>query len=208
MKGDESVRENESLGHVTESDLAGYLDNDLGPADRRRVEAHLDACVECRLELVAVQRLAASYRSSMRRIPRPVWAGLGVGAALAAVLAGLMLLPRGHTVAPPLPDTVRAPVQEAGREGRRRIDVVAPPSDTAVPGQALVFAWRATAADVYRLTVLTDSGDPVWSLETADTSAAVPTGIRLRPGAYFWRVDAIADGISATSGAHRFLVVR
>ena len=202
--GDESVRDSGALGHVSESDLAGYLDNDLSPADRRRVEAHLDACAQCRLELIDVRRLAASYEAATPRATRRGWMPAAAVTALAAGLAALLLIPRSHDT------TVRQvePVRSAGREGQLQIEVASPASDVAVAAATVVFTWRAARADVYRLTLLTESGEPVWSLETADTTALVPSGTRLKPGAYFWRVDAIADGITATSGARRLLVTR
>jgi hypothetical protein len=72
-----------------------------------------------------------------------------------------------------------------------------------------MFQWRSRQGDSYRVTVLTESGEPVWTAETTDTSISLPTGITLEPGrGYFWRVDAVADGLSATSGVQRFQVVR
>jgi anti-sigma factor RsiW len=197
------VHESGALGHVTESDLAGYLDHDLAPADRLRVEAHLDACAQCRLELIEVQRLAASYQAATRRTARR-WIPVAALTALAASVAALLLIPRIRETT-----TQRVePVRSAGREGQLQIEVASPASDVAVAAATVVFTWRAARADVYRLTLLTESGEPVWSLETADTTALVPSGTRLKPGAYFWRVDAIADGITATSGARRLLVTR
>jgi anti-sigma factor RsiW len=198
------VRENGFDAHVSEGELAGFLDGDLDPAVRRRVEEHLDACAACRGELIAVQRLAASYDAAGRP-SRRVWAGLAAAAAIAAVLGGVVLWPRATPLIGLHPDTVRAPIQPVSGEGRPHIDVLAPASET-VAVSALHFAWRPAAADAYRLTVLSDSGDPVWSVETTDTSAALSPGVRLRPGAYFWRVDAIAAGITATSGAQRLLI--
>lgn len=205
--GDERVHESGALGHVTESDLAGYLDNDLAPADRQRVESHLDACAQCRLELVEVQRLAASYQAATPRGVRR-WMPAVAVLAVAASLAALLLIPRGRDAATQRVEPVRSGGQAAGREGQRRIEVVSPAGDVAVGAATIAFTWHAVSADVYRLTLLTESGEPVWSLETADTTALVPSGTRLKPGAYFWRVDAIADGITATSGARRLLVTR
>ena len=190
------------LGHVSEIELSALLDDDLGPAERRRVEAHLDACADCRRDLIEARRLVDSYKPSTFRMPTGVRARVAVGAALAAGLAAvLLLIPRSEMNVVPPSGAVRAPTVAGGREGELRIQVVSPASDVAVPSRKVVFIWRATAADVYRLTLLTESGKPLWSFETADTSGAAPRGKAIRPGAYFWRVDAIAAGIAATTGA-------
>jgi len=206
--GDENVRDSGALGHISDSELSGFLDDDLDPTDRRRVEAHLDACAQCRRELIEVRSLAASYRPPATLTSGRLWARIAAGAALAAVLAAVVLLPRSNPTVPGRTDAVRTPTQAGSREGRLRIDAVSPASDAAVAASAVVFAWHSTAADIYRLTLLTESGEPVWSLETADTSAVVPSSTPLKPGAYFWRVDAIGDGITATTGVRRLIVAR
>ena len=57
--------------HLNESDVSGYIDDDLPLADRRRVEAHLEACSECRATIVAVMRVAESFEPSVAA-PRPM----------------------------------------------------------------------------------------------------------------------------------------
>ena len=72
------------------------------------------------------------------------------------------------------------------------------------PPQAVAFTWHASASDAYRVTVLTETGDPVWSGETTDTTAKLPPSARLESGhTYFWRVEGIEKGIVATSGVRR-----
>ena len=205
--GDEDVRDRPGLDHISDSEMSGFLDRDLAPADRQRVEAHLESCPECRRELVEVRRLAESYRPGALGTGR-VWTRVVTGTAIAAGLVGLLLLPSSRQRPALRPDTVRAPAQVPNREGRMRIDVVAPVTDAPLAATAVAFTWHAAAADVYRLTLLTESGEPVWTLETADTSAALPARIVLAPGAYFWRVDAIADGITASTGVRRLVIAR
>jgi anti-sigma factor RsiW len=45
------------VSHLSENDIAGYLDADLSGEELLRVEQHLDACADCRAELVSVARL-------------------------------------------------------------------------------------------------------------------------------------------------------
>ena len=44
------------------------------------------------------------------------------------------------------------------------------------------FTWRSANADVYRIYVLTESGDPVWTTETTDTTIALPDSVSLQSG--------------------------
>jgi|ERR1041385_133048 hypothetical protein len=204
------IAEPEEPGHLTEAQLAGYLDRDLNRDERRRVEAHLDDCPVCRAELAAVARLAESSRADIPvaesprgRVGRLRWP-LVVGGALAAGLAAAVLF--RPTDAGPGRQPARAP---DFREGRARLDIVSPAPDSAVTASSLVFTWRGSAGDLYRVTVLSESGEPLWTGDTADTSVALPAGVVLLPGrSYFWRVDGIADGIAASSGVHRLRITR
>ena len=196
----------DQFGHISESGLSGFLDNDLSPAERRQVEAHLDACAQCLSEMLEVRRVASLLKRSDGRKSARYWPRVAIGGALAAGIAAVMLLPRTDRESVPLNSPVRAQPSTGGREGQVRIDVVSPLGDAAVASSRVVFVWRATAADLYRLTMLTESGEPLWLLETSDTSAVVPADKRLKPGVYFWRVDAIKDGIAATTGGHQLRV--
>jgi len=44
--------------------LGAYLDNELGDAQLRKVEAHLEACQECHEELQSLQALSAALQSA------------------------------------------------------------------------------------------------------------------------------------------------
>ena len=213
--GDENVSDDgksrgvatDESGHLSDSALSALLDGDLDPADRRRVEAHLDACADCRRELIESRRAVDSYKPRANRMPPRSRTRVAIGVALAAGLAAvILLLPRSGSELVPPPGTVRAPTAAGGGEGRIQITVISPVGDAADPAAKVVFTWRSTGADVYRLTLLTQSGQRLWLLETADTSAVAPPTKRLKPGAYFWRVDAIAAGIAATTGARRLRV--
>jgi len=194
--------------HLSPSDLAGFLDRDLSPVQRQQVEAHLDGCPQCRYELAEVARAAESARGGSgiaRRAPARRWLPLVLTGALAASLAGVALIRRSSISKDQLiTQPVRAP---SVGEGRARIGIVSPGENATTPAHGIGFTWRALASDFYRITVLTESGEPVWTLETPDTSVTLPTKISLLPGrAYFWHVDAITAGISASTGSHRFRV--
>ena len=188
-------------GHLIERDIAGYLDQSLDAAARRAVEVHLDECPACRSELVAVMRLARPDSGGTRGIRRFWWIPVAVAAGLAAVL--LVRRPPAS-----LPDTIERPASGV-TESLPRLVVTTPAAGAAVPARNLSLQWHSRPGDSYRVTVLSESGAPIWSTETTDTTVVLPQGVLLEPGRmYFWRVDAIADGVSATSGIQQFQVTR
>ena len=193
--------------HLSPSDLAGFLDRDLDTSRRRQVEAHLDQCPECRYELAEVARVAASVPApnGIARHKARRWLPLVLSGALAAGFAGVALLRRSQAPeSPAATQPIRAPSLS---EGRAWIGIVSPRANATTAARGVAFTWHALAADFYRITLLTESGEPVWTLETPDTSVTLPSKISLVPGrAYFWHVDAVAAGISASTGSHRFQV--
>lgn len=194
------------LAHLSDAELAGYLDHDLSADERRRVETHIDQCATCRREIVSLLPIThpgqGSASQSTRRQGR--W---WIPAAAAAVVAAALTLPRltSNVPGPDVPQRAR-PVTEAG--GPSRLDIVAPADDATV-GRRVIFTWRSANADVYRIVVLTESGVPVWTTDTGDTTIALPASVTLQGGqAYFWRVEAIGNGIAATTGVHRLQIPR
>lgn len=191
--------------HLSAADVAAYLSRVLDRAARERIEAHLDVCPECREEVVEVSaiaevRTAPQSRSRQRRLWR-AWAPVAIAAGLGAIL----VVRQEATL--PSPATER-PIAGPS-EAMPRIEVVSPMAGDTVSARGAVFTWRGRAADAYRLTLLTESGAPLWTTETPDTSAPLPAEVLLEAGRrYFWRVDAIADGIAATTGAQLIVVPR
>jgi len=196
------MRGSEQQYHLTAGDIAGFMDADLSPAERARIEAHLEGCPDCREELAAVSEMA---HSAPQPVPaphsrRPVrkWLPLTIGIALAASLAAFLLLRpiqlepfRGH-------EQLRAP--DLG-EGRARLGIVSPRPDSPTTAAGLRFVWKGSAAGLYRISVLTESGEPVWTADTQDTVMVLPAAVVLIPGRnYFWQVEGIADGIVSSTG--------
>jgi hypothetical protein len=217
--------------HLTESDLAGFLDGELDEGAQTRVERHLDACDECRAELVAVARLleppAAQQLGDISDLeaasgidtgaPRAAGSGsararrrwrfgtAAGGLAAAAAVALLVLVPPGG-------DPYGGTVVERERfveDDRAVLPVHAPADGTALPHGGVTFVWGGAGADTYRLTVTTEDGGVAWSHVTADTLAAAPADAPIEPGGtYFWYVDALHGGIVARSEVRSFTVAR
>ena len=192
--------------HLSPSDLAGLIDRTLEPPAQARIEAHLDTCAMCREELAEVTRLAHALQSApvSSRPRRRFWGGIALGGALAASLALLVLrAPPPSDSALPVPP-VRAP---ATGESLARINVLSPPESLRAGSGPPAFTWRSVGADVYRFFLLSDNGELLWTGETPDTSLTLPQAVSLSPGEkYWWRVDATAEGIVASTGARRLQV--
>ena len=192
------------IAHLSDADLAGYLDRDLTPEERRHVETHIDRCATCRGELSALSRVVHAESRDQRRPGRGRrwWIPAAAAAAVVALLA-----PRLTTNAPDA-DLAPRTRRVIDSDGRPHLTIVSP-TDGAVTGRPFVFTWRAGSADVYRIVVVTESGEVVWSTDTSDTTVALPDSVLLQPGrAYFWHVDGIGNGIAATTGSHRLEVPR
>lgn len=204
----ERRNDEDRLEHLSERELAAFLDGGATSPERRRVEAHIDICDVCRRELVdigrAVERRGLRTRGAIAPLSRQWW----IPAAAAAGIVAILLVPRLATRPSAMDSQTRAS-RVADAEGQRRIDLISPADDVTVPAARIVFTWHGVAADVYRISLLTESGDPIWGKETTDTSVALPPTVSLTTGgAYFWRVDAVANGIVATTPAHRLQVSR
>jgi hypothetical protein len=105
-------------------------------------------------------------------------------------------------------DTIRSPVAGTA-DAAPRIAAITPPEGGLVPSSGAEFVWAAAAAESYSFVLLEEDGTPKWSTETTDTSVTIPVATALEPGRiYFWRVNALTDGISATTGATRIQVRR
>lgn len=217
-------------GHLTEREIAGFLDRDLVAAERRVVEEHLDRCAGCRRELAAVARLVDSpagiaergaYGAGLPPAAEPAGersAGRAAGrrrrswaapvAALAAAAVAAILLVGPDPDPTPTAPVIRAPARADVNARPGGIEVASPAERIQASGAPVAFVWRPSGAtDIYRFSLLAEGGEPIWSAETADTTVSLPASATLEPGrTYFWRVDAIADGVVLTTGVRRLEV--
>ena len=191
------------MEHLGVHEIAAYLDHRIDDASRRRVEAHLVACAECRREVhegEQVLRDAPAGRRAGAR--RPIAALVTLAAAAALVFA---VLPRGDTRdassierATVVPAAPAAPI------------VVIEPADSArLSGVPSTFVWRpATGVSSYRITLTDERGHVLWAASTGDTLIRVPDSLAAAaPMRYYWYVDALrADGGTASSGVRGFSV--
>lgn len=203
-----------AIDHLSESDIAGFLDHDSTIDERSRVERHLEECPECRHSIVDVRRITSGFKPPSESSPtvrlsvrhRRRWIPLTMGAALAASLAVVWIARPNERES--LPNLERDGT--AASEGARGSVVVATPEDDEVlPPDSIEFSWRSTGGSLYRLTIQDETGAPVIRRETPDTLIALRPGSVLTPNQlYFWRVDAITDGVTASSPVRKFRVSR
>jgi len=195
--------------HLTAAEVAAYLDRDLGNEARARVEEHLDACAACRAELATSMDVADSWRASpakpeqQTRASRWRIAALATPLALAAAGLALMILPR----APGRGSEASALRAGDMSEGRGAIEAVEPLPNSEIASTNSKFVWRKVPASVYRLAVMTETGDSVYVTDTQDTSVVLPPSVHLEPGQnYFWSVVGIDNGVESTTHAQSFRI--
>ena len=167
--------------------LADFVDGRLNAGQRAPVVAHLLTCARCRSLVKATARFvaeAAAPSAPARRWRR--WSiPLGLAAAAALVL---LVLPRGRDDGPtpglrePTVTSTIAPVP------------IRPPPGAAVARVDRLVWSGVPGAERYRVRLYDREGSVLWTVETADTSAALPDSVRLQPRVpYFWRVEAQAE---------------
>ena len=185
-------------GHIHEDEVAAYLDRTLPDADRRRVEAHLSSCDECRAEAIA-SREAVSSAPSSRSSSFRSWRVIGGAVAAAAVIFAASTISRSRADRAVERDANIAP----------SAITIASPADGSTLGADRAVTWRGFAENTsYRITVADQGAQPIYTTTVRDTSAVIPASVALVTGRkYFWYVDAIrADGTTATSGLKSFRV--
>lgn len=179
--------------HVTDLEIATYLDRRLPPEQLDRVEAHLAECPDCRDELLAARGLIRRVRR-----PRKLAALAAVAATAAIVLLLPILVPRD---APAPQPQLRSPVQPPP------LTAYGPVGETGT--RVPTFVWAAVpGAASYRLTVTQEGGESVWSANGTDTARTLPDSVALHSGAsYWWVADAlIANGTTRSTGLRGFRI--
>jgi hypothetical protein len=200
--------------HLDDSEIAGFLGRDLSPDERSSVESHIESCQSCRAAILEVSRLTESYETDSADLKQAVPAvtrrrnrRLEIGLVVAAA-AGLAIVWLGNVRSNPQIASTRSDSIIAA-DKRPIVEVVSPPDDVLANQHGLSFVWRSAGTSVYRFALLDETGKTVIEREVLDTVLVLPPETRLeQEHLYFWRVDAIADGIAASSGARKLRFAR
>ena len=199
--------------HPRDSLLAAYLDGELTDDERAQVEAHVEQCNVCRRALADVVQLLDSPGDAPARPAPPVaarrrripWLGLGI--ALAASIGAIMVMRQPTPFGEDMEGRTRDAAPTRVDERTPRLEAVLPANGSASAAARPVFTWRRADVDRYSFRLLAEDGAPIWSRDTADTTLTLPSDVRLEPGrSYYWRVDALAAGIVASTRAQQFTV--
>lgn len=185
--------------HLSSDELAAVVDGRLPAARRAQLSAHLAACRQCRSELAFVTQIVDTA-PPRRPVSRP-WRAVSLGAAAAAILL-FVSLPALRRRSASTAD-VRSAVSSANA-----ISVIVPSAGISSDVGSVRFSWRAVAGvSTYRLFITDSVGVPVRTFTTVDTAVALLDSARLRPGRYFWYVDALrGDGSSIASPQTAFSI--
>lgn len=196
--------------HLSDSEISAFVDREMTPDERAAVSGHIVHCSSCRSAVAEVSRISDAYRAGsteraaasrvMRpRISRSVIGLLAAGAAIVSI----------STLAARRQSTDAVESTRAAISGDSRIITAVQPDPSEQQRHDLRFVWRSIGADVYQLTILDRTGAPVFEYDVRDTVFVLPQSVALDPATqYFWRVDAIADGQVASTGARELKVAR
>lgn len=160
--------------HPDPAQVAAFVDRTADAGGRRRIEAHLASCADCRAEVSDIVHIVAGARQRSR----PAWMAAVAAAAAVVMVAWPGASDRSVTVHRERSVTTTiapAAVQPVG-------------STDSMPA----LLWTAAPhADRYRVRVFAADGSVVWERESTDTILAVPASAGLRAGeTYYWNVEA------------------
>jgi len=164
--------------------LAALAEGTLSPAAREAALRHLAFCARCRRAVGSIARALAdpSVAREISAIEHPGRRRL-LQFVLPAAAAALLVL-----VAGPLLKEVR--VHRGPTVPAQATPVPLAPIGAVTQARALQWG-RVAGADRYRATLFAADGQVLYETEVADTLAALPDSLVLRPGpAYLWKVEA------------------
>jgi Putative zinc-finger len=196
--------------HLSDLQIAAYLENEMEEAERRSTEVHLDVCSDCRTEVIEARRTLDAWMGARNGAvatvgSRRMWRLGLAGTLLAASLATILIV---RPFAAPADDP-RRPARAADApytEGLTPITALAP-ANGATASVPLTFTWGSVGTTRYRLTVSDTDGAPLWTRDVVDTTAVLPPSVKLETGrVYFWNVDGLGAGVTATTGTRRFKI--
>ena len=183
-------------GHMSDLEIAAYIDHGLPSNRLDEVEDHLAHCAICRDNVVQTQAF-------LKRSRRSQWLSRAAAVMLAAAAIAIVAVP-----------SIRRsfmPDRDVMRDGNTAssIRVYGPLGE--VEKAPSRFVWGSLPGVLsYHITITTDVGANVWSGSSTDTTVVLPAGITLVQGQrYLWAVDAVtSEGITRSTGLREFGIAR
>jgi hypothetical protein len=189
--------------HLTDEQVAGYVDRSLTDSERDKIEHHMAVCADCRLDVRAAAQLVR-FNSRKKLWYRGSWAFAAAGAFVVLVIADPFSAGEQD-------DSVFRAPERPSEVGDHVISVAFPEQSAALARDSLRFIWHTADTDArYRFTLTNMLGEELWTVDTEDTTLVIPRDVPLEPAvAYVWYVDALLlDGRSITTGTRRFELIR
>ncbi|MEK9136395.1 MAG: hypothetical protein AAB393_04680 [Bacteroidota bacterium] len=194
--------------HLTENEIALYIEDRLSPDAREKVEGHLADCSLCVEQVAALARLDEMLagtadpaldtnvvRKAEEIVGEPFrqptakmtsfWSP--VRYAIAAVLVVSVGIAYYFTTTPIETERFRSDAHVPSSF------ILSPEDGATIPQEGLRFSWTAIpSAITYRLTLHELDGEVVWTIATKETSLTVAPTVALQTGnKYLWRVEAL-----------------
>lgn len=205
--------------HLTDIDIALFVEKKGSEETRSRVVAHFGNCAECAEKVSEafrfipelenstgtpdpefLQKARSIVPSSRRLIPRPVWWAL---AACVTLAFGILIISRLSRQPELEPSRFRSEAPVAV------LEIVSPADGTVVTERNAEFRWQAiNDAARYRFTLFREDGTVLWQTLLDSTRVSVPASVSLDSGVrYLWRVDALfAQRSPLQSAIHVFTI--
>ena len=194
--------------HLTETDIALYVEDKVSTEGRQRMEDHMADCPACVEQVSALVRLyeideretplridGATYREAERLGVRnerfPLFSLMFASRPLRLALAGIAVVAVGLTYY--FSTSTVEPVRFRSVERERPRFMMQPADGETLPAVQQLFRWSSIPhAMTYRFTLSELNGRTLWTSTVSDTFVTVPSSIAIQKGnQYLWRVEVV-----------------
>lgn len=207
--------------HLTEYDIASYLERKGVPEQRLRMEQHLADCAACAADLAAAVRVLNSIgKADPPELPGPIFReALGARAQkkpwslnffrssspFRYALAGILVASVGWWVV--TSNRREQPSKFRSSSSSPTVELILPPDEAVIAAIPVRFQWQPSSnALQYRLTLFDDEGTRIWQGESAENHLTAPATVAFEAGKiYLWTIEAIlSNGLTLTSNLSSF----
>jgi len=207
--------------HLTEYDIASYLDRKGEPAERLRVEQHLSDCSACATAFAsAIRILQAVEKTEPPELPDSVFrkaVGILSGRKTRFFPMVRISLPVRYAFAALLVATVSWWISSSGRQdppSRFRstspiptVELRSPADNGVLSSLPVQFRWEPVPNTLrYRLILFDEEGRRLWQGESVEHHLDAPPTVVFEGGKmYLWTIEAVlSNGLTITSNLSSF----